>query len=116
MDVTETLSAGTRVTERLPDRASALAAMHFPQQRARPRDGRARRLAFEELLLAQLVFLRRRARRRARRAARALDGRPTLSERWLERGLPFALTGDQLLGDRGDPARICASPARCRGC
>ena len=65
--------------------------------RAQPADseaGRAR-LAFEELLLTQLVFLRRRARRRARHGAHALAEEPTLSARWLERGLPFALTGDQ---------------------
>ena len=51
-----------------------------------------KRLAFEELLLAQLLFLRRRARRRASRRARELAEPPSLSERWLERGLPFALT------------------------
>jgi ATP-dependent DNA helicase RecG len=93
-DVTETLSAAMRVAERLPDRATALAAMHFPQQPQDSETGRAR-LAFEELLLTQLVFLRRRARRRARRGARVLAEEPTLSARWLERGLPFELTGDQ---------------------
>jgi ATP-dependent DNA helicase RecG len=93
-DVTEALSAATRVTEGLPDRASALAAMHFPRNAQDPETGR-RRLAFEELLLTQLVFLRRRARRRARRDARPLDEQPSLSDRWLHGGLPFALTGDQ---------------------
>ena len=93
-DVTEALSAVTRVAEGLPDRASALAAMHFPRDRTDPETGRGR-LAFEELLLTQLVFLRRRARRRARRGALVLDGEPSLSARWLEGGLPFALTGDQ---------------------
>jgi ATP-dependent DNA helicase RecG len=93
-DVIEVLSAATRARERLPDRAGALAAMHFPQDgydRARARA----RLAFEELLLAQLVFMRRRARRGLRAGAQALAGEPTLSERWLERELPFALTSDQ---------------------
>jgi len=93
-DVPETLSAAARVSERLPDRASALAAMHFartPQERESGRE----RLAFEELLLTQLVFLRRRARRRACKGAPLLDRAPSLSERWLKHELPFALTGDQ---------------------
>jgi ATP-dependent DNA helicase RecG len=93
-DVTEVLSAATRVREGLPDRAGALAAMHFPHNEHDREKARAR-LAFEELLLTQLVFLRRRSRRRARSGARALTGTPSLSERWLQRGLPFALTGDQ---------------------
>jgi ATP-dependent DNA helicase RecG len=99
-DMTEALSAATRVSEGLPDRASALAAMHFPRNREDPEVGRVR-LAFEELLLMQLAFLRRRAGRSSRQAtpgtaaARVLDERPSLSERWLQGGLPFALTGDQ---------------------
>jgi ATP-dependent DNA helicase RecG len=93
-DVTEALSAGTRVAEGLPDRASALAAMHFPHDHAERETGRGR-LAFEELLLTQLAFLRRRARRRARAGAPALEQQPSLSARWLERELPFELTGDQ---------------------
>ncbi len=93
-DVTEMLPADMRVAEALPDRAGALAAMHFPKDPRDSEDGRAR-LAFEELLLTQLVFLRRRAARRARGGALALAEPPSLSARWLERGLPFALTGDQ---------------------
>jgi ATP-dependent DNA helicase RecG len=93
-DVTETLSAATRVSERLPDRASALAAMHFPRS-ARDTELGRQRLAFEELLLTQLVFLLRRARRSVREGAPALAEPPSLSERWLASGLPFALTGDQ---------------------
>ncbi len=93
-DVTETLPAGTRVIEGLPDRAGALAAMHFPRSAQDSEAGRAR-LAFEELLLTQLAFLRRRAIRRARTGAWALGDEPTLTERWLAAGLPFALTGDQ---------------------
>jgi ATP-dependent DNA helicase RecG len=93
-DVTEALCASTRVAEGLPDRASALAAMHFPRDRADPETGRGR-LAFEELLLTQLVLLRRRARRSARAGAHVLDDQPSLSGRWLQSGLPFALTGDQ---------------------
>ncbi len=93
-DVTEPLAARVRVIEGLPERAGALAAMHFPRDATDPETGRER-LAFEELLLTQLVFLRRRARRRARRGACALDGDASLTDRWLRSGLPFALTGDQ---------------------
>jgi ATP-dependent DNA helicase RecG len=93
-DVLEGLSAATRVGEQLPDRASALAAMHFPRHPEDHETGR-RRLAFEELLLAQLVFLRRRAVRRARTGAAVLADRQALGGRWLQTGLPFALTGDQ---------------------
>jgi ATP-dependent DNA helicase RecG len=98
--VPEALSAVTRVSERLPDRRSALAAMHFPQGDEDREAGR-RRLAFEELLLTQLVFLRRRARRREGMSAHRLSKSPGsneppgLSERWLKEGLPFELTGDQ---------------------
>jgi ATP-dependent DNA helicase RecG len=94
-DVPEPLSAATRVSERLPDRAAALAAMHFPRSPEDPELGRER-LAFEELLLEQLVFLRRRAGRRAREGSFALADEPSLSERWLTAGLPFEPTGDQL--------------------
>jgi ATP-dependent DNA helicase RecG len=93
-DVVEALSAATRVAERLPDRASALAAMHFPRLAQDLETGR-RRLAFEELLVTQLLFLRRRAARRARTGAAVLADRDALGGRWLERGLPFTLTGDQ---------------------
>jgi ATP-dependent DNA helicase RecG len=93
-DVVEALSAHVRVAERLPARASALGAMHF--QGAGAQAERAReRLAFEELLLSQLVFLIRRGQRAARGHARALRESPTLSARWLEHGLPFQPTGDQ---------------------
>jgi ATP-dependent DNA helicase RecG len=93
-DVPEALGAAARVAEGLPCRAGALAAMHFARNPTEREAGR-RRLAFEELLLTQLVFLRRRARRRSYGNAPALDRAPTLSERWLTEQLPFALTGDQ---------------------
>ncbi len=93
-DVTEALSAATRVTEGLPDRASALAAMHFPRTPEDLETGR-RRLAYEEMLLTQLLFLRRRAKRRSQLGAAVLDEAPTLSERWIATGLPFEPTGDQ---------------------
>jgi ATP-dependent DNA helicase RecG len=93
-DVVEALPTASRIGERLTDRASALAAMHFPRLPDDLETGR-RRLAFEELLLTQLVFLRRRAARRARTGAAVLADGDALGERWLRDGLPFALTGDQ---------------------
>ncbi len=106
-DVLEALSARTRVAERLPDRAAALAAMHFPRLPEDLERGR-RRLAFEELLLTQLVFLRRRAARRARTGAVVLDDRDALGGHWLEVDLAFELTADQrrAIGEiAGDLAR-----------
>jgi ATP-dependent DNA helicase RecG len=96
-DVPEALGAATRVGEGLADRRSALAAMHFPRDGEERERGRER-LAFEELLLTQLLFLRRRARRRESTTAYGLEGRGEregLSQRWLKEGLPFALTSDQ---------------------
>ncbi len=94
-DVCEALSARLRSGELLPGRGEALAAMHFPRDPDDTAEGR-RRLAFEELLLTQLVFLLRRARRAERQGASALGEPPALSARWLSRALPFSPTGDQL--------------------
>src|SRR5207244_1184811 len=52
-------------------------------------------LAFDELLLDQLVQQRLRAERRAGASATALDEPATLTRTWLEQQLPFSLTGDQ---------------------
>jgi ATP-dependent DNA helicase RecG len=93
-EVLEPLAASVRLAERLPERAAALAAIHFGGIGDAPQQGR-RRLAFEELLLCQLVFLTRRERRATRARARPLRDQPGLSARWLDRGLPFELTGDQ---------------------
>ncbi|HEX3909423.1 MAG TPA: ATP-dependent DNA helicase RecG [Solirubrobacteraceae bacterium] len=93
-DVCEPLPALTRAQELLPDRPSALAAMHFPRDAEDTAQGRSR-LAFDELLLTQLVFLLRRARRREHEGAPALCEAPELSTRWLEQVLPFSPTGDQ---------------------
>jgi ATP-dependent DNA helicase RecG len=93
-DVVETLSTGVRVAERLPTRATALGAMHFRGAGAQAELARER-LAFEELLLSQLVFLIRRGRRAAQGQALTLNEPASLSSRWLEDGLPFELTGDQ---------------------
>jgi ATP-dependent DNA helicase RecG len=94
-DVCEALPGRTRAQELLPDRASALAAMHFPRDAQDSERGRER-LVFDELLLTQLVFLLRRARRREHEGASALEQPPRLSARWLAGELPFAPTGDQL--------------------
>ena len=93
-DVLEPLPAAIRVAEGLPHRADALAAMHFPALAGDAETGRER-LAFEELLMMQLAFLRRRSERSEQGSALTLDGRPELTERWLGSGVPFELTGDQ---------------------
>ena len=69
-DSVEPLPAPLRVRERLPDRAGALSAAHFPRDQGDQELGR-RRLAFEELLLAQLALLRRRRLRRSEAVAPA---------------------------------------------
>ncbi|HTA13349.1 MAG TPA: ATP-dependent DNA helicase RecG [Solirubrobacteraceae bacterium] len=93
-EVPESLAAGIRVAERLCERRTALAAMHFGGADHVRQEG-LQRLAFEELLLTQLVFLMRRGRRAEQARAPALADPPTLSARWLEQCLPFELTGDQ---------------------
>jgi ATP-dependent DNA helicase RecG len=92
-DVLEPLPARLRAHERLPDRPAALAAAHFPG--SSDQDPGRRRLALEELLLAQLALLRRRRLRRRSERAPVLGSARELTERWLETMLPFALTGDQ---------------------
>jgi ATP-dependent DNA helicase RecG len=89
-DVIEPLPAALRVAERLPDRPAAVAAAHFGDREA----GRAR-LAFDELLVDQVVQLRLRAERRSTQAAIALSEEPTFSRVWRDTLLPFTPTGDQ---------------------
>ncbi len=108
-DVPEFLAGRARAAEGLPDRAAALAAMHFPRGPRDPQGGR-RRLAFDDLLLTQLVFLRRRVERDALAGAHPLAEEPTLSARWLDSELPFTPTGDQ----RRAIEQISADLARTR--
>jgi ATP-dependent DNA helicase RecG len=93
-DVLEPLPARLRAGERLPDRAAALTAVHFPDADGDAPGGR-RRLAFDELLVLQLALLRRRAVRETAAAAPALDGAMELTARWLADALPFEPTADQ---------------------
>lgn len=93
-DVIEPLDAAIRRREKLLSRPGALRAAHFPLGEGDVGAGR-RRLAFDELLLAQLgLALRRRARAGSLTAPR-LDEAPDLTARWLSTGLPFGLTSDQ---------------------
>jgi ATP-dependent DNA helicase RecG len=89
-DEVERLPAAVRVAERLPDRSAAYAAAHFGD-----REGGRARLAFDELLVDQIVQLRLRAERRATQAAAPLREDPTLSQVWRDTLLPFTPTGDQ---------------------
>jgi ATP-dependent DNA helicase RecG len=98
VDIGEPLPAILRAREGLPERAGALAALHFPRGEQEAEGGR-RRLAFEELLLVQLALLRRRALRGSGIAVplgggSELGARELSAARWLEE-LPFELTGDQ---------------------
>jgi ATP-dependent DNA helicase RecG len=94
-DVPEPLPARLRTEGRLPDRAASLDAMHFPDADTQDAAEARRRLAFEEMLLLELVLLRRRARRRQAETATALEGPDPLTSRWSRGGLPFTLTEDQ---------------------
>ena len=89
----EPLPSGVRAAERLPDRAAALAGVHFPDDEDEE-SGARRRLAFEELLLLQLAVAGRRRARREGRRSRPLELRGRLVKPW-RRSLPFRLTGDQ---------------------
>ncbi len=93
-DVPEPLPAALRVRERLAESGAALRAAHFPRGDGDQEQARTR-LAFEELLLAQLALLVRRRVRHRDVAAQPIGGAGELTARWLASGLPFALTGDQ---------------------
>lgn len=70
--------------------AEALSGMHRGAL-----EGGRRRLAFEELLIEQLVQRRLRDLPRGKLVARGLDEPPTLTRRWREELLAFELTADQ---------------------
>jgi ATP-dependent DNA helicase RecG len=89
-EAVDPLPARLRARQRLPARVDALHAAHLGDHEA----GR-RRLAFDELLLGQLDYLRRRRLHGKGRPATALDGPSGLTDRWVAEALPFALTGDQ---------------------
>jgi ATP-dependent DNA helicase RecG len=91
-DEIDPLPVALRRAHGLPDKPTAFAAAHFgPDHEA----GR-RRLAFDELLLDQVVQLRLRRARRADVRAAVLDQPPTVSAAWRAESLPFTPTGDQL--------------------
>ncbi len=92
-EVVEPLPAALRVADRLPDRAAALAAAHFPETNE-DFDAARERLALEELLLLEIALGRRKRERRARRRAVALALDGGLAEPW-RAALPFELTGEQ---------------------
>jgi ATP-dependent DNA helicase RecG len=88
------LPAGLRISEGLPSKADAVAAVQQPRSPREAREARAR-LVLEELLLMQVGLLLHKARERRRATAPALTQSPDLRERFLS-GLPFALTPQQL--------------------
>ncbi len=89
-DALDPLPARLRAQFGLPDRVAALHAGHFGDHEA----GR-RRMAFDELLLGQLEYLRRRHLHAEERPAAPLTASADLTDRWVAEGLPFPLTGDQ---------------------
>jgi ATP-dependent DNA helicase RecG len=90
-DFPDPLPGRLRAAEQLPDRPAAVFAAHFGD-----RDGGRRRLAFDELLVDQIVQLRLRDEHRERIAAVPLPEPPSLTRRWLDEQLPFTPTGDQV--------------------
>jgi ATP-dependent DNA helicase RecG len=88
-DYVEPLPAALRAREQLPLRADALHALHRPSSLEQAEEGR-RRLAFDELLLLQVV-LARRAREREASIAPSLGEPGELIVRY-RKALPFALT------------------------
>ncbi len=89
-DAVDPLPGRLRARQRLAGRVDALHAAHLGDH-----DGGRRRLAFDELLMTQLEYLRRRRAHGHGRSAVTLDGPTGLTDRWRAEGLPFPLTGDQ---------------------
>jgi ATP-dependent DNA helicase RecG len=96
-DVVDPLPLALRREHKLPDKATATAAAHFGPDH----EGGRRRLAFDELLLDQIVQLRLRRERRADVRAAPLGDAPSVSAQWRAELLPFTPTGDQVnaMGD-----------------
>src|SRR5438874_1774401 len=92
-EVPDLLPAQVRERHRLPDIASALRQVHFPDDTARLLAAR-RRLAFDELLVLQLALAQRRERWRAQAKAMPLVAADDALGRWTA-ALPFTLTGAQ---------------------
>ena len=92
-EVPDPLPAAIRERHALPDIASALRQVHFPDDERRLLSAR-RRLAFDELLVLQLALAQRRARWTAQASAVPLDVPDAELAEWVA-GLPFTLTGAQ---------------------
>ena len=92
-EVPEPLPPGVRERHHLPDIASALRQVHFPDDVGRLFAAR-RRLAFDELLVLQLALAQRRARWTAQASALPLSVPDARLSQWIAE-LPFALTGAQ---------------------
>jgi ATP-dependent DNA helicase RecG len=92
-EVPEPLPSAVRERHRLPDIASALRQVHFPDDVERLFAAR-RRLAFDELLVLQLALAQRRARWTAQASALPLVVPDEELSRWIAE-LPFTLTGAQ---------------------
>jgi ATP-dependent DNA helicase RecG len=92
-EVPEPLSPAVRERHHLPDIASALRQVHFPDDEDRLFTAR-RRLAFDELLVLQLALAQRRARWTAQASALPLHAPEAELSRWIG-DLPFVLTAAQ---------------------
>ena len=93
-EVLEPLPAAILARERLAPRGAALRAAHL-QAGAGHHELARRRLAFEELLIGQLLLIGRRRARAMAAGAREIGPPAELTGRWLRHGLPFELTADQ---------------------
>ena len=99
--------------ERLPDLAAAYEAAHFGDHEG----GRRRLLAFDELLLDQLVQIRLRAHRRDDASAEAARcRRATLTAHWRADSLPFTPDGRSASARCRRSMRTWQVTGRCSGC
>ena len=92
-EVPDPLPSPVRERHALPDIASALRQVHFPDDDERLLSAR-RRLAFDELLVLQLALAQRRARWTAQASAMPLRVPDAELATWIA-ALPFTLTGAQ---------------------